>query len=45
MTSEVHPLLLAAFWSAITVALYCLAKAAYQRWPHLLLSPLVQPCA
>lgn len=41
MIAEAYPLLLAAFWSAITVALYFLSKAAYRRLPHLLLSPLV----
>lgn len=42
MISEAAPpLLLAAFWSAITIALYFFAKAAYRRWPRLWLSPLV----
>ncbi|MFB9951081.1 LrgB family protein [Rhizobium puerariae] len=30
-----------AFWSATTIGLYAVSKAAHRRWPHLWLSPLV----
>ncbi|WP_199178553.1 LrgB family protein [Acidimangrovimonas sediminis] len=40
MLSTLDPWLATAFWSALTIAFYLLAKRLYRRWPHWLLMPL-----